>query len=74
MLNALTHWTNRVIEIKLRELDVAQQTNMALLRFVNSMHTKSDNLHCGLGLLGLSGRIVDADMSKKSACWRTIFW
>ena len=67
MLNTLTHWTNRVIEIKLRELDVAQQTNAALLRFVSSILTRSGNLHCGLGLLGLSGRIVDGDMSKKSA-------
>jgi len=70
MLNALTHWTNRVIEIKLRELDVTQRANVALLRFGSSVSTKSDNLHRGLGLLGLNGRFVDADTSKKSACWR----
>ncbi|KAG9318710.1 hypothetical protein JVU11DRAFT_806 [Chiua virens] len=33
LADALSHWTNRVIEIKLRELDVRQRHSQALLKF-----------------------------------------
>ncbi|KDR81550.1 hypothetical protein GALMADRAFT_113988 [Galerina marginata CBS 339.88] len=32
LLSALTHWTNRVIELKSRELDVVHRENVSLLR------------------------------------------
>ena len=33
--NTLAHWTNRVIEIKSRELDVTQRSNTLLMRYAH---------------------------------------
>lgn len=72
--NILTHWTNRVIEIKSRELDIAQRSNTSLLRYAhNTNHsTEITELSFGIEMHLTSGKHVADSTRKKSVCWRTI--
>lgn len=74
--NTLAHWTNRVIEIKSRELDIAQRSDTSLIRYTHIANYIEKSLILDMFFeietRSTSGKHVAGNTQRRLACWRTI--